>query len=102
MTSRRQFMHIIPLAACGLALSRAARAQGPLVDEKSAQAVGVGYVADAKRADKAKYPKYAADQVCSGCALFQGKPGDASGPCPLFPGQQVSAKGWCSAYNKKA
>jgi hypothetical protein len=25
-----------------------------------------------------------------------------AGPCPLFPGKQVSAKGWCSAWAKKA
>ena len=34
--------------------------------------------------------------------LFQGKAGDAAGGCGIFPGLQVSAKGWCSAYVKKA
>ena len=34
--------------------------------------------------------------------LYQGKPGDASAPCALFGGKQVSGKGWCSAYVKKA
>jgi hypothetical protein len=34
--------------------------------------------------------------------LFQGKAGAAAGGCPLFAGKQVSSKGWCSAYAKKA
>jgi hypothetical protein len=72
-----------------------------LLDEKSEKAVGLGYVSDATRADATKYKTYAAGQVCSNCALFQGKAGDASGPCPLFAGSAVAAKGWCSAYNKK-
>jgi len=59
-------------------------------------------VADATKADKAKYKTYAAGQACANCQLFQGKPGDAYGNCPLFAGKQVSAKGWCSAFAKKA
>ena len=62
----------------------------------------VGYKADATKVDKAKYPKYAAGQNCTNCALYQGKAGSASGGCGLFPGKQVSAKGWCSAWAKKA
>jgi hypothetical protein len=34
--------------------------------------------------------------------LYQGKPADAWGDCPIFPGKQVAGKGWCSAYVKKA
>ena len=73
----------------------------PMVDEKDPAAVGLGYVAEASRADTAKFKTYAAGSACGNCALFAGKPGDASGPCPLFAGRQVSAKGWCSAYSKK-
>ena len=36
------------------------------------------------------------------CVLYQGAPADASGPCPIFGGKSVSAKGWCSSYTKKA
>ena len=102
MSSRREFIQLVPIAACGLALSKGAFAQAKMVDEKSPQAVGLGYVADATRADKAKYAKYAAGQACANCQLFQGKAGDAAGGCGIFPGLQVSAKGWCSAYVKKA
>lgn len=74
----------------------------PMVDEKSTQAVALGYVADSARADKAKFPTYAAGRQCNGCALYQGKAGDASGPCAIFAGKQVVAKGWCSSWVKKA
>jgi hypothetical protein len=73
----------------------------PMLDEKDATAVALGYVADATKADAAKYKTYAAGQNCSGCQLFQGQAGAASGPCTLFAGKQVSAKGWCSAFAKK-
>jgi len=76
-------------------------ATGPLVDEKDAQAIGLGYVAVAANADKAKFPKYADGQLCSNCSLYQGGAADQGG-CPLFAGKQVLGKAWCSAYNKKA
>jgi hypothetical protein len=101
MSTRRQFVQWIPLAACGLAAATPSQAQATLVDEKSPQAVGLGYVADAAKADKAKYKQYAAGQNCSNCALYQGKAGAAAAGCPLFAGKQVTAKGWCSAYAKK-
>ncbi len=102
MTSRRQFIQLLPVAAGTLAAVRPVFAQAPMVDEKSPQAAALGYVADATKADKAKYKQYAAGQACSNCALFQGKAGDAAGGCGIFPGKQVAAKGWCSAYAKKA
>jgi hypothetical protein len=73
-----------------------------MVDEKAAQALALGYVADAARADKAKFSVWAAGRQCNGCALYLGKAGEAGGPCPLFAGKQVSAKGWCSSWVKKA
>jgi len=101
MTTRREFVQWMPVAACGLALATRASAQGAMVDDKSPQATALGYVADAAKADKAKYKQYAAGQACSNCALFQAQAGAGSGGCPLFQGKQVAAKGWCSAYAKK-
>ena len=98
-TPRRVFL--ITAAAAGVALTSGARAQA-MVDPKDAQAAALGYVADATKVDAKKYPKYAAGQNCSSCALYQGKPADAAGNCPLFAGKQVAAKGWCSAWAKKA
>jgi hypothetical protein len=97
-TTRRIFLMTVSAGAAGLGVGAFAQA---MVDEKSAQAAALGYVADATRADAKKFPKYAAGQMCGSCALYQGKPGDAAGACPLFAGKQVSAKGWCSAWAKK-
>ena len=98
--SRRTFM--MTVASTGAALTaKLAIAQAKL-DEKDAQAVALGYVADTTKADAKKYPKHEATQMCSNCALYQGKAGDAAGNCPLFAGKQVDAKGWCSAWAKKA
>ena len=74
----------------------------PMLDEKAAQAMALGYVADAARADKAKYAVWAAGRQCNGSALYQSKAGDVAGPCPLFAGKQVAAKGWCMSWVKKA
>ncbi|MBC7941713.1 MAG: high-potential iron-sulfur protein [Chitinophagaceae bacterium] len=103
MTSRRRFIQIVPVAGATLLVARTALAQAPqLVNEKDPQSVALGYVADATKADKAKYKNYAAGQLCTNCALYQGKPTDAVAPCPLFAGKVVAGKGWCSAYAKKA
>ncbi|MEO6279272.1 high-potential iron-sulfur protein [Roseateles sp.] len=100
MTTRRSFIRIIPITA--LATFAAQSAFAADVDPKDPQAAALGYVTDATKADKAKFPKYAAGQLCSNCQLYQGKPGEASGPCALFGVKSVAAKGWCSAYVKKA
>lgn len=97
--TRRVFM--MTVAAAGTVAAVGARAQAK-VDEKDAQAVALGYVADTTKADKKKYTKHENTQLCSNCALYQGKPADAAGNCPLFAGKQVAGKGWCSAWAKKA
>ena len=76
-------------------------ATATLVDEKEPAAVALGYVTVASRADTTRYKTHAADQACSGCALYGGKPGDATGPCPLFAGRLVAGPGWCNGYVKK-
>lgn len=96
---RRVFL--MTLAASGATLTTRLQAQA-LVDEKDAQAAALGYVADAKRVDVKKYPKFAAGQNCTNCALYQGKAADKAGGCPLFAGKQVAGAGWCSAWAKKA
>lgn len=98
-TSRRIFL--MTLASTGAVLGTVAHAQAK-VDEKDPRAVALGYVSDSAKADAKKYPAHTAAQTCSNCALFQGKPSDAAGPCPLFAPNLVSAKGWCSAWAKKA
>ena len=102
MSSSNRRFFLIQVAACGSVLAAAgARAQAAKVDEKDAQAVALGYVADSTKADKKKFPKHANDQKCNNCALYQGKPADAAGGCPLFGTKQVAGAGWCSAWAKK-
>ncbi len=101
MTNRRVFILQSVIGTSALA-SGAVMAAAPMVDENDAAAKGLGYVADTAKADGKKYPKHTKDQMCTNCALFQGKATDAAGGCPLFAGKQVTGKGWCSAYAKKA
>ena len=98
--TRRTFLLQVAVAGTALATTQA-RAQAKL-DEKDPQAVGLGYVADTKKADTKKYPKHTNDQKCNNCALYQGKAADAWGGCPLFGTKQVAGAGWCSAWAKKA
>ena len=71
------------------------------MDEKDPTASALAYINDATKVDKAKFPKYADGQNCGNCALYQGAAGSAQGGCPLFPGKNVAAVAWCSAYAKK-
>jgi hypothetical protein len=104
--SRRRFIAgagtAISAAAFAGMLPRNARADDlPHLSPTDATAQTLGYVEDATKADKAKFPTYAAGDSCASCNFFQG--GTAPwGPCQLFPGKAVNAKGWCSAHAKKA
>jgi hypothetical protein len=102
MTSRRSFLQLIPAAGAALAASHAtAQPQAPLLDEKDPQAASLGYVADAKRVDKAKFPKYAPPQRCAICQFYQGAATLPTAPCTIFAGKRVAGPGWCSAYVAK-
>lgn len=72
------------------------------VDESDAVAVALGYKADTKKVDSAKYPSHDTSQLCGNCKQFQGKAGDRAGGCSLFGGKAVAAQGWCSGWIKKA
>jgi hypothetical protein len=103
MTTRRQFViTLLPASAAMLALTRSAQAQAARIEETDATALAVGYKNDATKVDAKKFTTFAAGRVCSGCQLFQGKPTDAWAPCAIVGGKQVNAKGWCSAWIKKA
>jgi hypothetical protein len=101
MMSRRTVL-ITSASSCLAVVSAASFGQNaPVLAESDPQAQALGYVADATRADKARFPKYAAGQRCGGCQLFQGQPTAATAPCALFAGKQVAAGGWCSAFVAK-
>jgi hypothetical protein len=78
--SRRQFMIMSAAGACSIALSNTVQAQA-MVAETDPQAAALGYVADATKVNKAKFPKYQAGQVGA---------------------KKVAGPGWCSAWAKKA
>ena len=103
MTTRRQFViTLLPTTAAMLALSRTAQAQAAKVEETDPTAIALGYKHDATKVDAKKFTTFVAGRNCSNCQLYQGKPTDAWAPCAIFAGKQVNAKGWCSAWVKKA
>ena len=81
-TTRRRFIEIVPtagvalFAACSAVIESTYSASAPvtgvaaLVGEKDAQAVALGYVEDATRADKVKFKAYIAGSQCSGLPGF--------------------------------
>ena len=102
MTTRRQFVLTAVPATALLLGARAASAQAAKLEESDPAAVALGYKMDATKVDAKKFPTWAAGHLCSNCQLYSGKANDAMGPCAAFGGKLVAAKGWCSAWAKKA
>ena len=75
-----------------------APAAGPLVSESEPQAVALGYVNDARRADRLRFPKYRPGQHCGNCQNFQGPSNAAKAPCAQFGSREVQGPGWCSSH----
>jgi len=71
------------------------------LDEKDPQALTLGYVTDASKADVKKNPTYKPGQACVNCLLLAGKEGETYRPCNVFPGKLVAASGWCRSWVKK-
>jgi hypothetical protein len=105
---RRNILRIgsitIATVAAGGALvpKSSAAAEPPRLEEKDAQARALGYRHDASKVDRKKFATYQPGQACGNCQQFQGKAGADWAPCTIFPGKEVNAKGWCSAWVKKA
>ncbi|WP_199099768.1 high-potential iron-sulfur protein [Dyella sp. ASV21] len=100
--SRRRFLK----AAAGTAavaavigtMPRLARAADlPHLAESDATAKALGYVEDA---NKSTDPKHTAGNNCANCQFYSGAP-TGYGPCQLFPGKAVNAKGWCVSHATK-
>ena len=104
---RRNFLKNGSLAFVSLAmLTRAAQASAqakalPHLAENDPQAVALGYRNEARKADRMKYANWRAGLNCDDCVQFEGKKGDAWGPCKIFPGKAVNAHGWCSAFQPR-
>jgi hypothetical protein len=82
---------LAPLAA-SLA-RRAEAAPAMLLSAGSPEAKAVQYTEDAKTAHTTQ-----PGSTCANCALYQGANGSTQGPCQIFPGKEVKAAGWCSAW----
>ncbi len=98
--TRRTFITSLATASAAV-MTNQALAQTKL-DEAASQAVSLGYLHDTTKVDGKKYPKHEKSQQCSNCVLWQSKATDPWGVCPIFSGKQVSAKGWCISWVKKA
>lgn len=91
------FLSSIPVLATQISLAQDSTELIELTeDDPSAQALA--YKADASTVDSTAYPNFEPSQLCSNCLYYQGKEGDVTGPCTLFPGKSVTAAGWCSVY----
>ena len=87
----------IAVTPFGGALLRQPAEAADMLSESDPQAVSLKYKADATKATDRKD----ATATCSSCNFYTGKAGDANGPCSVFGGKLVSAKGWCMTWAKK-
>lgn len=98
--SRRRFLVTAALVAAAaplapLLVGRAeAQALKPLPAD-NATAKALAYTDDASTV---KHPSFKPGSSCANCQFFTA----GTGACSLFPGFAVAAKGWCSAWAKKA
>ena len=113
--NRRSFLQFASASAIGLAVvipalhgpalhaaEPAAAATLPNLELDNPTAKALGYVEDATKVDKVKYPKHTPDQICATCSLMRGDAKNARNPCILFPGKSVATKGWCASFAQKA
>lgn len=70
----------------------------PHLDERDPAAAALGYVEDATKLDKKRFPDVVPGSICANCLQLQGKAGADYRPCNLFPGKLVASAGWCSGW----
>ena len=102
--SRRDFLALagVTSAAVLAGVRPALAADTPHLAESDPTAKALGYVEDASKVDKTKFPAYKPGAHCATCNFFQGKAAEAYAPCQIFPGKSVSSKGWCASHSPKA
>ena len=93
--TRRNLMLALGAGVVAIPLSSvsgiASAADVPKLNPKTAPATALGYTHKSSNAKK----------VCSGCQFYS----DAAaewGPCLIFPGTHVAAKGTCNSWVKRA
>jgi hypothetical protein len=103
-SSRRQFLNRVAVATVCLPISglivgtgTARAADAPQLGEDDPTAKALKYAHDASAVKE----RSNATAVCDNCMHYSGEAGSEWGPCALFQGKQVAAKGWCSAWAQK-
>ncbi|WP_429256625.1 high-potential iron-sulfur protein [Paraburkholderia sp. GAS334] len=98
--SRRHCILQIASLVVACAPQAGAFAETGSVSERDLTARWLNYRDDATSVDEVEHPKYIKGQVCANCRHYKGLTSDQSGPCTIFLGERVMAKGWCSVYEK--
>lgn len=74
------------------------------LDESNPTAVALGYKHDANDVDVDRFAKRATEegkqQFCDNCLHYKPSDEEGWGPCAIFPGFNVAAKGWCNVWVK--
>ena len=103
--SRRNFLNRLAVASASLPVvvllgnSRTVFAEeAPHMDPEDPMAKALRYVEDAVRSEG----RVDEAALCDNCMHYSGEAGAEYGPCALFQGKLVNAKGWCTAWVKKA
>ena len=102
-TSRRRFVATVSAVIGGVSVinllpRKAGADELPHLSPKDPLAQALSYTEDASTTTAATHVPGSA---CANCNFFQG--GSAAfGPCQLFQGKTVNAKGWCAGYVKKS
>lgn len=97
---RRTFVKVTASTFAAIPLVVSAQAETTNLPEDDAMAVALGYKEISSEVDGEKYANHDDKQLCSGCSLFVDG-ADGRGACAIFPGKQVAADGWCTAYAAK-
>ena len=72
------------------------------LDESNPTANALGYRHDANDVDVDRFAKRATEegkkQFCDNCLHYKTSDEEGWGPCAIFPGFKVAAKGWCNVW----
>jgi High potential iron-sulfur protein len=103
--ARRRFVTTMGIAAGSVALGalvakEATAADLPHLQETDGLAVAMNYKEDTAKVDAKKFPNHKATQTCANCQFYQGA-ATGYGPCSIFAGKAVAAKGWCQVWQQK-
>ena len=98
--NRRTFVKVTASSFAALPLLVSAQAESIKLAEDDPTAIALGYKEKSSEVDAQKYANHDAKQLCSGCSLYADG-ADGWGACAIFPGKQVAADGWCTAYAAK-